>query len=256
VQTDRVLNLTYREKLLSPGVRFNTARPAFRIGDFDAAAENELWSFTPLTHFRSVERARASLEPLLRNWETEWDILWQVRLCFEFESYLLEPQPGDGTIKSAAAALAIKQVSLGAAYNVARPVPSPPSGKQRYTPLAAQLRTWWHEIEERRERLLVGANLIRTALLSEFGESRKGEAREVAAKKLNVEERVLSTLGQLCDKNDPVEGRKSKREIEPLASNEKTWVHDTVGILVRRAVEIQSDQVGLPTIRMKDLPRL
>lgn len=86
----RVRSLTYREKWLSPGISLNSPRPAFRIGDFDAAFEKGLWNFTALTDFASVESARATLEPLLQDWETEWDVLEQLRLCFEFKSCVLE----------------------------------------------------------------------------------------------------------------------------------------------------------------------
>ena len=254
----RVRTLTYREKLLSPNISFNSPRPAFRIGDFDAAFEKELWNFTPLADFASVEGARASLEPLLRDVETEWDILEQLRLSFEFEpgSCVLEHHLEDGTVKFESVTLAVKQLSLGATYYVARPAPSPPSGL-RYTPLAGRLRAWWHEIYDQKVRLLVNANLVLTSLESEFGAPHKGaKGRKVAAQKLNVEFDVLSNLGRLCDKNDPDEGRKSKIKNEPLTPEEKTWVHETVGKLVRRAIEIDSAIVGLHFIRMKDLPPL
>jgi hypothetical protein len=246
----RNLRLTYRDNRLK-GFVFNSQLPVFKIGDFDAAPlEGGRWRFTPLTDFRSAESARASLEPLIRNVETEWDVMVQLRLSFEFESCDLELGPG------ATITLSTRQTSRGAEYILARPAPSPPSGKLHYTPWTGQLRARWHEMEDGRERLLVGCNWILTALENEFGGLQRGKVREVAAHTLNVEPKVLNMLGQLCERNDPAEGRKNRGPVQPLTSEEGAWVHQAVSKLVRRAVEIKSGLSQLPTIKMKDLPRL
>jgi hypothetical protein len=111
-------------------------------------------------------------------------------------------------------------------------------------------------MEDGRERLLVGGNWIRTALVTEFGGSQKGRARKVAAQTLKVDVDVLRKLGDLCARNDPVDGRKYEGEIQPLTSEERTWVHQAISKLVRRAVEIKSVLSQLPTIKMEDLPGL
>ncbi|HVA84204.1 MAG TPA: hypothetical protein VNF28_04835 [Candidatus Binataceae bacterium] len=216
-------------------------------------AEEERWTFTPITDFSSAESARAFLESLLRDWETEWDVIEQLRFHLEFESCILETQAEDG--KLAVVTFSVKALSLGAACNLKRPPPSPPSGKLHSTPLAGRLRARWHDIDERKERLLVGANWVLTALEDEFGKSKK-RRREITANALKVDLEILKTLGRLCAQNDPDQGRKSEGEIKRLTNNESTWVHQTVRMLVRRAVEIDSGIVDLPFFTMKDLPPL
>ena len=101
----------------------------------------------------------------------------------------------------------------------------------------------------------MGANWVLTALEDEFGKSKK-RRREITANALKVDLEILKTLGRLCAQNDPDQGRKSEGEIKRLTNNESTWVHQTVRMLVRRAVEIDSGIVDLPFFTMKDLPPL
>jgi hypothetical protein len=90
----RVLKLVYRHEWTNPNRnRVKTTAPlplAFRAGDFDVSFEDGHWVFTPCIEFNSEEFARATLEPLLRDWEIEWDILRRLRFSLKFEDCVLE----------------------------------------------------------------------------------------------------------------------------------------------------------------------
>jgi hypothetical protein len=92
-------------------------------------------------------------------------------------------------------------------------------------------------------------------LVSKFG-SKFGGKREVASKRLNIDDAILSKLGHLSSQNDPREGRRAKGPTAPFAEEEKTWLREAVRILTQRAIEIDSACAGLPLLTMDDLPQL
>ncbi len=144
--------------------------PRFRVGDFDASLENDRWAFVPFADFCSEESARAVLEPRLRDWEIEWDLVDQLLVSFEFDSCILEepPRVEGGPVNLSAKFTA--RSSASASITVARAnYPSPPSFGLHDSSLARQLLARWHGIEDGREKLLSGAYWFVTTFESEFG---------------------------------------------------------------------------------------
>ena len=252
----RLLKITYRQKWTPNRLRVSDrALPpaSFRVGEFDASLENGIWVFVPRADFYSEESARAALEPLLRDWETEWDLVHNLRVTFDFDDCVFEqPTRVEGEPFAVSGKLTVKEVSLTASYAVAlSQYPVPPSFTVHSSPLVARLRARWHEIEVGRDSLLAGAYWFLTTFETEFGGSRRS-----AAKNLVVEYAVLSKLGDLTARNDPIKGRKNKGPIALLSDDERAWVRDAVKTLMRRAVEVRSGHSGLTPITINDLPKL
>jgi hypothetical protein len=206
----------------------------------------------PRADFYSEETARAALEPLLGDWETEWDLLHNLRVSFEFDDCVFEQPPRVEGEPVAVSAKMTAKVSMTGSFTVAlSQYPVSPSFNLRSTPLARLFRARWHEIEDGRNSLLAGAYWFLTTFETEFGES-----RTAAAKGLGVDSSVLSMLGRLTARNDPLQSRKNKGPITPLSEDEKVWVRGAVRILMRRAVEVRSGRTGLSLITMNDLPKI
>jgi hypothetical protein len=129
--------------------------------------------------------------------------------------------------------------------------PISPSFNLCSTPLAGLLRARWHDIEDGLNSVLAGGYWFLTTFETEFGGS-----RIAAAKGLGVDSSVLSTLGRLTARNDPLQSRKNKGPKTPLSEDEKVWVKAAVRILMRRAVEVRSGRSGLSLITMSDLPKI
>ena len=169
----RVLKITYRQKWNPNALRVADSAappPAFQVGEFDASLKSDIWVFVPRGDFYSEETARAALEPLLRDWETEWDLLHNLRVSFEFDGCVFEQPPrveGEPVVVSAKMTA---KVSLMGSFTVALgQYPASPSFNHRSTPLAGLFRARWHEIEDGRNSLLAGAYWFLTTFETEFG---------------------------------------------------------------------------------------
>ncbi len=180
----RVLKLKYRQTWSPNRLRVveNAPPPSvFRVGDFDASLESGGWAFAARADFYSEESARAALEPLLRDWETEWDLLHDLRFSFGFEDCTFELPPRIEGEPIAVSAKMTAKASMTASIAVALgQYPAPPSFNVRSSPLAAQLRARWHEIEVGRNSLLAGGYWFLTTFETEFG------GRTAAAKSLQM----------------------------------------------------------------------
>ena len=253
METFRVKNLIYRQLWLHQHghqVKQDAPPPQpFRVGAFDASFEDGRWTFTPIEDFYSEEDARTALEPCLRVWEIEWDFDHGLRFSFEFATCEME-QRGS----------AIKNITASESLNASSTItyanyPSPPALRLHDSALAQEVRARWHDIEDNPGKLLAAANLFLTTLENLFG----GKGKEVgkgATRSLNVESEVLKKLGQLSTRNDDRYSHKNRGPIQRLTEDEEAWIRKVISMLAQRIVEIESGLVGLPRIKMNDLPSL
>jgi len=211
-----------------------------KLGDFNVRLEGTTLSATPLVDFSSEETARAAMEPLLADWEVEWDLRHGLGMAFSFESCSLEPVGGSGgkNFKVHVAGT----VNVSASMSVSRSDFPPLPSALKSTPLIRELRARLHDVRDERERLLVGAQWILTRLEGHYG------GRAAAAKALSVSGKALDELGRQCDRNDPEIGRKARRPPDPLSPEEKGWVLYAVIALVIRAAEVEAGLQQLGTL--------
>jgi hypothetical protein len=86
-----------------------------------------------------------------------------------------------------------------------------------------------------------------------------GGNRDKAAARLSVDRPVLSTIGKLTAREDPVHGRaygKAGGAAGPLTEAEVKWLEAVTPRLIRRAAEYEARVPSLPQITMADLPPL
>lgn len=88
MQRARVERLAYSLVWQRPDRRVSRTAPplAGTLGEFDLVLNPTLVDATPRADFPSIEDARAALEPLLLDWEMEWDIRDNLRVSFRFAS--------------------------------------------------------------------------------------------------------------------------------------------------------------------------
>src|ERR1019366_5866817 len=117
----RVLKITYRQRWSPNALRVADSAappPAFRVGEFDASLKRDIWVFVPRADFYSEETARAALEPMLRDWETEWDLLHNLRVSFEFDDCVFEQPPRVEGEPVAVSAKITAKVSMTGSFTV------------------------------------------------------------------------------------------------------------------------------------------
>jgi hypothetical protein len=120
--------------------------------------------------------------------------------------------------------------------------------------VAYELRLRWRAQREGRERLSGACYAIPTGL-----ESNLGGNRDKAAARLSVDKPVLSTIGKLTARENPVHGRaygKAGGAAGPLTEAEVKWLEAVTPRLIRRAAECEAKVPSLPQITMADLPPL
>ncbi|HMI33515.1 MAG TPA: hypothetical protein VK499_05270 [Propionibacteriaceae bacterium] len=112
--------------------------------------------------------------------------------------------------------------------------------------VAYELRLRWRAQREGRERLSGACYAILTGL-----ESNLGGNLDKAAARLSVDEPVLSTIGKLTAREDPVHGRaygKAGGAAGPLTEAEVMWLEAVAPRLIRRAAEYEAKVRSLPQI--------
>jgi hypothetical protein len=241
----RVLNLTYRVVWHRPDFRVSPdASPLTGIvGPFNITMYADLLNAKPAGDYDDVESARKALEPLLRDWEIEWDVRFHLRLSFDIASWqMIDVKTGKISSYDRVAASGDFSLSLS-------PYPPVPSGILRDSPLGREVRARWHNVSDGRERILVCAYWILTRIEREFG------SRQKAANTLGVSAVVLETIGKLAAKNDPAHGRKVKGPVEKLTAAELAWLRAVLDRVTTRVVEARSGCANLKRLTMSDFPK-
>jgi hypothetical protein len=243
--------LNYEFISLNESHDFTAAEPwSGRLGDFDCRLETGHLEATPNKHFVSEAAARQELEPHLRAWELQAELQDDLRVCFRFSSARVV----DRRLTAGSVTVAVATVEAAGAVEAARVTvghstyPAPAAGPLAASPLVNELLGWIRDLRAG-HRMLVIAYLILTRLEFEYG------GRRWAASALHVEPSVLSMLGRLSVKNDPVERRKVKGTADPLTETEKQWIRAVLPRLIFQAAAAAANAQP-PRLTMTDLPAL
>lgn len=217
------------------------------LGDFKVRIEGTSLTAEPTSSFSSEESARAVLEPILADWEVEWDLRHSLRFKFVFESCTLD---SERDMKSPRIEVHLAgTIGVSGTLAISRnEFPALPS-ELRDSQLVRELRSRWHDVQDGNERLLVGSQWILTRLEGEYG------GRNEVAKVLLIAKKALDELGRLNARNDPEIGRKAKAPLEPLTPEERGWVLHATYALVVRAAEVSSGVLGLAVLTEDSLPK-
>jgi hypothetical protein len=211
------------------------------LQEFDITLNSDLLNAVPRTDFASTEEARASLEPLLADWQTEWDIKHNLRISFKFISAEIRD------LRTGEVADVISVHSEGSLSVELGQFPALPSGDLRSTRFGNQLRSRLHNLDDGREGLCACAYYVLTAIEREFSGPKN------AARTLALSVNILENIGRLSSINDPELGRKGKEPETSLDPNEIGWMKLVLRTIVTRVIELQSGLKPARQITMADL---
>jgi hypothetical protein len=226
---------------------FENALGRFRIDGGNLLIE-------PTVQFGGEDEARAVIDPFLKAWEIETDLVVNpgtIRFRFETAHIIdLDPPPPGSPITVQA-----RGVSFGTAFGqahltvVRHSYPQPPVAF-RVTPEVDILFQRWQAYRDHKEHLPGMAYFVLDLLRKVAG------GQKQAAKAFAVNPHILNKLGQLSStKGDAATARKVDRNMQfpDLSGSEKAWIEQVVQRLIRRLGERASGVVLVP-ITTQDLP--
>lgn len=224
------------------------------LGNFET--EDNKLIVEPSDHFSSEEEARAVIEPFLRSWEIEADLIGDIgTIRFRFDRVEVidrEPQPegGSRTIELKAGVMAI--VGMAATLTVTRSAYPGPPQVFRTSPEVQAAYQRWRNVRAGREPLQSMAYFLLTLIQSRAG------GRKEAAAAFGIDPDVLDTVGRLTSTTGDLETARKVSHGSPLrelTGTERNWCEAAVKLMIRRMGEHGS---GSPVIqiRMRDLPAI
>ena len=225
--------------------------PNFRIRIADGKAEVE-----PIVTYRSIDEARAAVEPFLRMWEVKATLeRGPGELTFAYQcAEVIDRNPTDA--RAVLAGIGSVGVGVTAVLHVSRgQYPPPPSG-MKCDSLVQRMFSKYLMYQMDSTTLPDAANYCLTALEKPYEKSGKSK-RKAAAHHNSIEKKVLDKLGQLAASKGELDARKFHDPPSPFTRAERHWLESLLRLLIRRAAERASNATAsLPLITMNDLPIL
>ncbi len=218
--------------------------------------------------FSDKNSALAVIEPFLRTWEAQSDLVRGVReIRFEFERADVidrdRPEPGMRQSVGLEATISCR-ATLAVSVTVARGTyPSPPCSFT-LTPNVESMYLRWLGYLDKREPLPAMANFVLTVIGS-YGGLRLGKgAHKRAARVLRIERDILSTIGYLAaEKGDRMTARKAVRTsdtgeviYQELSPKQRHWLETAVRRIIQHVGTYESGDRsrGLTMADLPDLP--
>jgi hypothetical protein len=236
--------------VIPPPVEFDTEEARFRLA-------NGMLSCEMKTHISTAEEARAVVEPVLRAWEVDADLRWNLgELRFEFDGAdIIDRSPlPPGVIRGHAHVLLGVAALSGVgtvSVHVSRPNYPEPPGTFRLNPDSESILLRYQGYLGGREPLLSMAYFCLTVLEA------NASSRASAAAMYGIEKAVLGKMGELTSRRGE---RSSARKAtagpaRPLTGSERVWLEAAVKALIWRLGDTR-DATTLPLITLADLPSL
>jgi hypothetical protein len=192
-----------------------------RCAGFCCSLRGETLIAEPSSDYSSVDAARAALEPALHTWEVSSELNQGLRFSFEYTGSAVHD-----VASSQQLAVAIDDVlALSHAVQVSRVLrefPEPDPSLHTEGSVAYELRLRWRAQGKGRDRLSGACYAIPTGLASNLGGN-----LDKAASRLSVDKPVLSTIGKLTARENPLHRRaygKAGGAAGPLTEAEIKWL--------------------------------
>jgi hypothetical protein len=239
------------------GISYSNPEPVSfsnHLGTFDLTAGK--FRIVPSEHFPDEDEARRAVEPFLRAWEIEADLISNIGMIrFKFDRAEVidrnPPPPGSSQaieLKGASMVLVSDSVSLHLACTR---YPQPPK-TFRVTPEVQHAYRRWLGYRLDKEPLQSMAYFVLTQLEEATG------SRQRAARSFQIGKKVLDTIGKLSStKGDESTARKAPpgNKFQELSGSEKHWLEEAMRRVVHRLGEHASG-APLAPISLLDLPSL
>jgi hypothetical protein len=253
----KVAHLTYKVTWLDDGRRVSDDAPAIEVSirGFDCRLAGGTLTAVPGDEYADPDLAKDALEPGLRAWEARSEIVDGLPFRFTFYGSSIETvdeheNPGPNQVAvMAEIAYGVDTISV-----VRDSFPEPDTAISVEGPVTASLRSRWRSMEAGHEPLTSCAYWLLTRIEREFG-----PRREDAARKLQVDPKVLSRVGELTSVSDRAHGRKvggDPAKDRVLTGGEVGWLQAAGKLLICRVLEHEAGVANLSLLTMNDLPVL
>jgi hypothetical protein len=204
-------------------------------------------------HCTDADTARKAVEPILRAWVTDSDLLHnRGQLRFKFDRAEIIDRspapPGSGIAVAAGAAVVTMAGSVSVRISSTR-YPDPPPDFFRLNPDAETLLQRYYGYLDHREYLQGMAYFCFTVLTNNSG------GLDNAAAKYQIHRDVLRKIGELSSTRGDLQNARKADAVRPLSGEESAWLEAAAKMLIRRLADTRP-MSGLPMIRMTDLPPL
>ena len=224
------------------------------LGDFDFELNDARLVARPRSHFADEESARAALEPHLRAWEQGTFLSEDMHITFKYaKTEIIDRDPVPGVTEVRPDPITLNAVLYAPTVILGHAAYPPPDPEFKVTPVTDRMSERIMRVRAGQASLPAEAYWVLTQLETEYGAGKY--ARKSVAERLNVEEKVLQTLGRLSAQGDPNVGRKADRIDAPLTEAEMAWLRAAIVRLARRVGESEGGAT-LTTVTMADLPPL
>jgi hypothetical protein len=209
---------------------------------------------TPTKHFAREEEARSAIEPFLRAWEAEADLVANPEtIRFTFVSAdVVDRNPEPNVVTGRLVATLGSVTVLGSAVTLTlrrRSYPEPPRSFRLTEEAEIALRRWRRYLAGT-EPLQAMAYFVLTLL------NAQSRPPLSAARLFAIESPILKKIGELSStRGDALNARKvnSEARFTPLTGTEQQWLETAVRKLILRLGEYGTG-TPLTPIRVKDLP--
>jgi len=259
-EVQRVESLVYQVKSVESVVYENPPPVEVDTEKWKGCLKNGVLTCHMKVHYSSVAEAREEVERYLRAWEIDAAITHgRGSLKFVYQDAVMVSLASKGEDDARICLVAHDVVTVRAVVKITvkqKNYPSPP----RLFELSPDVQALWTRYEgclDGKEPLLSMAYWCLSMIEVSYGQGN----REAAARTLNVDSQVLSTLGRLTStKGDSAVGRKvpKRGELHALSGAEGTWIEAVIKKLIRRAGEYAGcdDNRALTRVSMQDFPPL
>ena len=226
-----IARLQYAIQSPDSGTSFALQHQDFTLGDFDCVIEGATMIATPRSAYDSEAEAFHAIEPSLRDWQLELELVNNRRIEFRLEASFERPVPGKPYALSAhghAHASGSATLSLV----VGGPLPQP-TGDYTAGPLTTKYLARLRDIRDGRDKIPATAYFIVTDLQTELGKA------EVASR-LCVSGSVVDRIRRLSSARHETQGRKSLPGAPPLTDEELAWLERAILVLVRQTSRMEN----------------
>ena len=239
------------------GISYSNPEPVSfsnHVGAFDLT-DGKL-RIAPTEHFPDEDSACQAVEPFLRAWEIESDLMSHIGMIrFKFDRAEVidrnPPPPGSPQVIKVKSALMVLVGESGSLPLTCSKYPQPPKTFHATLEVQHAYRRWLG-YRLGKEPLQSMAYFVLTLLQSVAGNRRS------AACSFQIEDHVLGTIGILSStKGDESTARKARASdgFQDLSDSENQWLEETIRRVIHRLGE-QASGAPLTLISLRDLPNL
>ena len=239
-------------------VDYDKASPLVHSEDaFEICVESDNVRFVMKTHYATTSEALAAVADYIHAWEHLAALQYgphQFNLVFDRpEIEDRDPTPGDVHAIANTAYERISIIDQATAHLSRGEYPRPPTRKMNFSGEAELMFQRYVRYRARREYLTGMANFCLTVL--EGSVQNDQGRRKAAARRYDIEYKILDEIGRLCSQKGGAEARKAQGIDQDLNGPEQAFLEEATKAIILRTAEVAADPDGArDTIALSDFP--